>query len=1109
MKFVADFHIHSHYSRATSRELTFEHLHKWAQLKGIQVLGTGDLTHPGWLAEMQAKLEPAEDGLFRLKDEHARAMQTEVFAACQQPVRFILSGEISTIYKKNDQVRKVHHVIFLPSLTAVENFQTRLEKVGNIRSDGRPILGLDSHDLLELVLETDPQAYLIPAHIWTPWFSLFGSKSGFDRIEDCFEELTPHIFALETGLSSDPPMNWRLSALDRYTLVSNSDAHSPQKLAREANLFDTELSYSAIFQALQQKDSEKFLGTIEFFPEEGKYHYDGHRKCEICWEPQITLQHNGVCPVCGKKVTVGVMHRVEVLADRPAGTKPAQAQPFHSLIPLPEVLAEVYGVNDNSKRVVQSYETLLAKLGPELSILQALPLEDIERVGGKLLAEGLRRMRSGNVIAEAGYDGEFGAIRLFQKQERDTFTNQMGLIAFPQPNATPKQKQLVSPNLAGFGKSVRSEPYSTPENPAHVCREDASASLSFQTGALAPGNNANKDAGDPMFSGLNPQQREAVLCTDTSLIIVAGPGTGKTRTLTHRMAYLLTEKGVTPEQLLAITFTNKAADEMAQRLTRLVGEATAQRITIKTFHAFCAMILREVAPGSVPAAGSVPVNFAICTEHDRVTVLKSLYPDLKEKEINAYLEAISAAKNQLLTPEDSQLPLPGEDFKAIYRNYDAVLRQQQLVDFDDLILLTVQLFEAQPDVLQRYQQRFRWIAVDEYQDLNFAQYRLLKLLKTPDVNLCVIGDPDQAIYGFRGAKREYFLKFQEDFPDAKRLQLTQNYRSTQMILNASRQVIARSPDRVSQEIWSEFVSQTKLEIYHAPTYKAEAEYVVHQVEKMVGGTTHFSLDSGRVASHDEATRSFGDVAVLYRLGAQSQALTEAFERSGMPYQLVGQMALYDYKDVQQILAYLWLLEQPETELFWKTIGKRRADVAPLLDALRQAETNQTVAELIEHINSQVNIFAPDAERLKRLLRRAAPFEQRRRDFLEATALHKEADEYDPRADRVTLMTLHASKGLEFPVVFIVGCEETLLPYQRDGEICDLEEERRLFYVGMTRAQHKLILTHATKRFLFGQTVSNAPSRFLDDIEQALKELIEMERRKAAKIKADSPQLALF
>ncbi|MCP4622815.1 MAG: DNA helicase UvrD, partial [bacterium] len=356
-------------------------------------------------------------------------------------VRFILSGEISSIYKKNDKVRKIHNVIFAPTLEAVEKIQVALEKIGNNRSDGRPILGLDARNLLEIILDIDPQAHLIPAHIWTPWFSLLGSKSGFDSVEQCFEDLTPHIFALETGLSSDPPMNWRISALDRYTLVSNSDAHSPQKLAREANLFNTELSYPAIFKALKTGDPESFLGTIEFFPEEGKYHYDGHRKCSTRWHPKTTLTHNGLCSQCGKGVTIGVMHRVETLADREEGQKAARQHPFYSLIPLPEILSEVYGVGPNSKRVKQGYETLLAKLGPELSILQAIPPSDIGQVGGALLAEGIQKMRRGEVTTAAGYDGQFGVIKLFEKQERSSFLPQLSLFTAEKKKAIPKRKK--------------------------------------------------------------------------------------------------------------------------------------------------------------------------------------------------------------------------------------------------------------------------------------------------------------------------------------------------------------------------------------------------------------------------------------------------------------------------------------------------------------------------------------------------------------------------------------------------------------------------------------------------------------------------------------------
>lgn len=535
MKFVADLHIHSHFSRATSKDLNFEHLTKWAQLKGVTVVGTGDLAHPGWLEEMKRKLEPAGEGLFRLKDEFAEPIQKEVPNACEGTVRFMLAGEISNIYKKNDKVRKIHNVVFLPSFEAVEKFQTELEKIGNIRSDGRPILGLDSRDLLEIVLETDPQAYLIPAHIWTPWFALLGSKSGFDSVEECFDDLTPHIFAVETGLSSDPPMNWRLSILDKYTLVSNSDAHSPPKLGREANQFNTELSYPSIFEALRTGRPEKYLGTIEFFPEEGKYHYDGHRRCEIGWNPKTTLEHDGICPKCGKPVTVGVMHRVQRLADRDEGQKPDRTHAFKSLIPLPEILSEIYNVGVNSKRVQKSYEALLAKLGSELSILQEIPIEEIRKFGGEFLAEGIQRMRNGDVNVAAGYDGEYGVIKVFKDDEITSFSGQIGFlesqeeepIGQPQQfNQTPQEGNTSEETKTSLRVLDQKESY-----------WEGARQLKLDI----VGENETRKS---ILSGLNSQQQEAVLCTDQPLIILAGPGTGKTSTLTYRIAYLISEKKI-------------------------------------------------------------------------------------------------------------------------------------------------------------------------------------------------------------------------------------------------------------------------------------------------------------------------------------------------------------------------------------------------------------------------------------------------------------------------------------------------------------------------------------------------------------------------------------
>ncbi len=413
MRFIADLHIHSRYSRATSSDLTPENLWKWAQVKGIHVVGAGDCIHPKWLDGLEAKLEPAENGFFRLKESVAAKVAPEVPLLCRGEVRFVLSTEISCIYKKGDKVRKIHNVVILSSFKAARDFQQKLDAIGNITSDGRPILGLDAKELLAIALACDPKTIFIPAHIWTPWFSVLGSKSGFDSIEECFEDLTPHIYALETGLSSDPRMNWRLKRLDNFILVSNSDAHSASKLGREANMFDTDFSYDGIYRALSDRKDKGFKATIEFFPEEGKYHFDGHAACKVRLHPKETIRNKGACPVCGKPVTVGVMARVEELADCPEGEKALRSRPYHSVIPLEEIIAETLGVGKASKKVQAKYWEVVSGLGPELDILLNKPLKDVARVGGDKLAEALDCMRKGKVSITPGYDGEFGIIKIF------------------------------------------------------------------------------------------------------------------------------------------------------------------------------------------------------------------------------------------------------------------------------------------------------------------------------------------------------------------------------------------------------------------------------------------------------------------------------------------------------------------------------------------------------------------------------------------------------------------------------------------------------------------------------------------------------------------------
>jgi uncharacterized protein (TIGR00375 family) len=407
MKLIADFHIHSKYSRATSPSTDLENLDKWAKIKGVNVLGTGDFTHPLWFKEIKEKLESAEPGLFKLRN-------------LSSPTRFILTSEISCIYSKNKKVRKVHIIVFAPSFEAVEKINIKLGQIGNLKSDGRPILGLDVKELTKIILDADKDCLVIPAHAWTPWFSVFGSKSGFDSLEECFEDYTKYIYAIETGLSSNPAMNWRLSQLDNITLISNSDCHSPQKIGREANVFDTDLSYYAITDAIKQKDQNKFLYTIEFFPEEGKYHFDGHRSCDISFSPAESKKYNNICPKCKKPLTIGVFNRIEDLADRPDGFIPKGAIPFKSLIPLEEIIADSLGMTTASKKVFPIYEKLIKNLGNEFNVLLESGKEDLEKNSLPKVAEGIIKVRNGEVSVKPGYDGVYGKIKIFDKKIEKT-----------------------------------------------------------------------------------------------------------------------------------------------------------------------------------------------------------------------------------------------------------------------------------------------------------------------------------------------------------------------------------------------------------------------------------------------------------------------------------------------------------------------------------------------------------------------------------------------------------------------------------------------------------------------------------------------------------------
>lgn len=422
MKFIADFHIHSKYSRAVSKNMVPEELDRWADDKGMLVMGTGDFTHPQWLKELKQKLEPAEPGLFRLKKEFKKPTIKGTLA----DTRFILSVEISCIYRRADKTRRVHHVVLAPDFETVDKINGQLGLIGNLKSDGRPILGLDSEELLKIVLTANPEAVLIPAHAWTPWFSVFGSMSGFDTLEECFGQYAKHVFAIETGLSSDPAMNWRLSKLDNIAFISNSDSHSLERIGREANIFDCELSYKGMMDALRTRDPKKFVMTIEFFPEEGKYHYDGHRVCNIVWTPEETKKHGGKCSVCGKPVTVGVVNRVDVLADRPTGFKDDRRVPFVNLVTLDKIIGDAFEVGPATKTVKKEYDVLIKAFQSEFNILMNVTPKELAAVAKPEIVEGIERMRAGKLHINPGYDGEYGEIKIFSDADRKQITRRGG-----------------------------------------------------------------------------------------------------------------------------------------------------------------------------------------------------------------------------------------------------------------------------------------------------------------------------------------------------------------------------------------------------------------------------------------------------------------------------------------------------------------------------------------------------------------------------------------------------------------------------------------------------------------------------------------------------------
>ena len=1079
--YIADLHIHSRYSRATSKDCTPEYLDLWARRKGIGIVGSGDFTHPAWREELGEKLEPAEDGLYTLKKEYR--IEDPAAADTMQP-RFVITGEISSIYKKYGRVRKVHSLILLPGLEEAETVSRKLEAIGNIHSDGRPILGLDCHDLLEILLELCPQAVYVPAHIWTPHFSLFGAFSGFDSVEECYGDLSAYIHAMETGLSSDPPMNWRVSALDGYQLISNSDAHSPAKLGREANLLDIELSYEGLREAVQTGTG--LSGTIEFFPEEGKYHYDGHRKCNICLEPLETERHHGICPVCGRKLTIGVSHRIEQLADRPEGSINGRAH-FESLVPLPEVIGAALGYSSASAKVQREYLNLLGSQGSEFRSLRELPLEDIRSASGVLICEGIRKLRKGEVERIPGFDGEYGEIRLFTQSELDALDGQLSL----------------------FPGSAFSET---------GCLENTKAEQK-QSGKGQILNEKSADVKAAQKILLNEKQQQAVRAIERVTAVAAGPGTGKTKTLISRILYLLENRRVKPSSITAVTFTNQAAGELRMRIKEQMGKgAAAKKIQIGTFHSIARKLLKEQEiefslAGDMETkeiADTIIKEFGLQIDRKKFLTELSNYKTRVDKEVLSGIKPGNAGTEPNLESSYSQQDIDFESrdrLKQAFEAYQRILKEKNAMDFDDLLIEALRLAKESGNESQRKDGAgsFDYLLVDEFQDISPLQYQLIQAWNQRGKELFVIGDPDQAIYRFRGADAGCFERLLEEFPQTIQITLEENYRSTPQILSLAAQVISRNPGG-ERELRANTLDGAAVRIVEADSEMSEAIFVAKEVNRITGGIG--MLEAQEVYVENEGrVRGFEEIAVLYRTRRQAKLLEKCLKKEGIPYVVAGREDFLLDPAVRGTVSFFKSLADPQDGLAGQTA----------LKLLWNLEAGDMTASIYQNMREKYMPFLKKKKPQKILdewmedlqlgqkkgmqkLYRTSVFYLTMVEFIEALDFGVESDlkrcgEKQYTSGAVTLMTLHGSKGLEFPVVMIYGVNKGMIPFENEKYLSDEEEERRLFYVGLTRARKELILT-----------TSKEESPFLEEIP---KELADREKAHQSRNTGNGRQMSLF
>lgn len=1065
--YIADLHIHSRFSLATSSKLTIPHLAGWAICKGINVLGTGDFTHPKWREELHNELSFDEtSGFYTMlgKPEH---ILSEDETGIAHPPLFCLQTEISSIYKRQGKVRKVHNVVLMPTLEDADAFSKKLGTIGNINSDGRPILGLDAHDLLELVLETSDRAVLIPAHIWTPWFSLFGSRSGFNDIHDCFADLTPHIFALETGLSSDPAMNRLVSALDNYVLISNSDAHSGANLGREANLFSGTPSYDGMLDALRcsashstngSKFGSHFDGTLEFYPEEGKYHLDGHRACKVVMTPDEAESCNNICPVCGKPLTIGVLHRVWELADRKIPKK-LQAEPLvHPVIPLPTVLAELLGSGVGSKKVQQTFFDVLSRLGSEFAILTSLPLETINHFS-EPLCEAVRRLREGNVTRHGGYDGEFGTISLFTESERKELMGRGTGIKKSLPilqiaHCNPRKDKQSPMALASkkMGTAVTGGMGQTAGNLQNFLdleNEKRTPTFPFNLKKISSNvKNKSVEKKSSLLEALTEEQKTACTFVKGPLLVLAGPGSGKTHLLVARLAWLMKEKSIPANNIVALTFSRRAAAEIAPRLTAFCTNNSGSLPVCCTFHSLAWKLLRTQNKQCV-----------LLSEQSANALLKKasleVLPEADAHSVRTYMDEIA------LLRETGKNPPVGTPEERILTCYERSKKTSTFQFFDFTDLLEWMRKALADGSLDFHPQE---VLVDEVQDLSELQISILRLLLPKDGNgFFGIGNPNQAIYGFRGSRGDISQQLQILWPGLTLISLKKSFRSSQKILTVAGKAMLSKP--VSGLLTAVRDLESTLDFFEASTQKEEELWIAKKIGRLLGSTSHTLLENTKSLSPLDGALAPSDIAVLVRLRAEIPSLAATLRQQGIPVQAPAEELFWQDETTASIIAAVedalnkntTKEEQNTSKAFILSYGEGRAVLPPM----QQIDILQKQNGINESYFDTLNW-----KKLCKAYAQAGNWQQ----LLNTIKWLDEAESLKNSAESVQVLTIHAAKGLEFRAVFIPGMEDGLLPFSRSLFFKTqtrftedpIGEERRLFYVALTRASEAIYLSLSKK-----------------------------------------------